>query len=400
MTDAVFWLWIVNFFGCDKKRIWDIYHTFEHPKLMYEAIMAGTVPLTEKESFKIGSFSISDAERVISYCNSKNYSIVTYSDPGYPKCLNDIKNPPCMLFYMGDINLLDNDYNITVAGSRNSSHYSHGVTEKLCSGLVAQGFNIVSGFALGIDSVAHRTAIHCGGKTIAVLGCGLDVDYPAQNAPFKGIVAKRGVILSEYLPGTRPVQANFPKRNRILAAASPATLIIEASAKGGTLITADLANSLGRKIFCVPPSDIFDERYAGLSVILKRGGRPVYSVDDITCEYYRTYSAKLKSENNSVDMYGFSESCSGETFIQQSLFTDEKSENPVEKASPAADNSDDKNESQDILKLKEFLKEGSKNIDEIACFLDMNISEAMAFMLNLELCGKAASEAGGRYKLL
>lgn len=394
MTDAVFWIWIVNFFGCDKKRIWDIYHTFENPKLMCEAVMNGTVPLTQKETQRVGKFSLTDAEKILSYCNRRGYGIITYSDTNYPKCLNDIKNPPCMLFYIGDINLLNNDYNITVVGSRNSSYYSRRITEKMCSGLVDQGFNVVSGFALGIDSVAHKTAIRCGGKTIAVLGCGLDVEYPVQNAAFKNIVAQKGVIVSEYLPTEKPIQSNFPKRNRILAAASPATLVIEASAKSGTLITANLAKSLDRKIFCIPPCDIFDERYAGQEAVLRGGGVPVYSVDDITGVYCKKYSDKLKSENNSMDTYGFSKKKSHQIFVQQSFIPEEIKVSDLSDGNSISSSS----EEVDISKLKSFLNGGLKSIDEIADFLNMSVPEATSFMLSLELGGTVIAEAGGRYK--
>jgi DNA processing protein len=167
------------------------------------------------------------------------------------------------------------------------------VANWICSDLARAGVVVVSGFAVGLDSAAHRGALLAGGRTVAVLGCGIDVDYPKDNASAKQYITKKGLLLTEFLPGTEPYPKNFPTRNRILSGISLGTLVIQAPERSGSLITASLALEQGRNVFCVPPADIFDKRYAGVVKYLRDGAIPVFSYLDIINEYYHSYAHKL-----------------------------------------------------------------------------------------------------------
>ena len=156
-----------------------------------------------------------------------------------------------------------------------------------CTKYVAKrGFAVVSGFALGLDSAAHRAVLKEDGCTAAVLASGLDVEYPKDNESAKKLIAKNGVVISEYLPGTRPDRSSFQNRNRIISGLCFGTLVTEAAEGSGALITADHAVEQGRCLFCIPPGDIFDKRYSGVIKYLREGAVCTFSHLDIIYEYH------------------------------------------------------------------------------------------------------------------
>lgn len=180
------------------------------------------------------------------------YKCITILDENYPTCLKAVTNPPFVLYYYGDISLLDDYYNnVSVIGSRECSEYGAEMTRRIVEGLAGKK-NIVSGLAIGIDSIAHETAINNGGKTIAVLASGIDFCYPVRNGKLYRKIKKDHLVISEYPGELEPVNSNFPFRNRIVAALSKGVLVTEAKNYSGTLITVAYATQLGREIMCVP----------------------------------------------------------------------------------------------------------------------------------------------------
>lgn len=210
---------------------------------------------------------------------------MAYDDENYPESLRQIYNPPIVLFYQGQLSVLSDYPALTVVGTRKPSSYSIRTADMLCRCLAKSGMLLVSGFAVGLDSVAHRAALLSGGKTVAVMGCGLDVPYPKPNASAKKYIMRNGLLLSEFLPGTEPSRQNFPMRNRILAGVSGGTLVIQAPIGSGALITAEQAMEQGKPVFCLPPADIFDNQYAGVVKYLREGAIPVFAPEDILQEY-------------------------------------------------------------------------------------------------------------------
>ncbi len=206
--------------------------------------------------------------------------LLTWEDPAYPPRLLNIYNPPPVLYVKGKI--LDEDqWAVAVVGTRGATVYGKEVTQRIAGGLARNGLTIVSGLARGIDSVAHRAALEAGGRTIAVLGSGVDVIYPAESRKLAQATIERGALVSEYTLGTRPEAGNFPPRNRIISGLSLGVVVIEAGERSGALITADFALDQGREVFAVP-GNIFRKKSMGTNkLIQQQGSKLVLSVEDI-----------------------------------------------------------------------------------------------------------------------
>lgn len=214
-------------------------------------------------------------ERVI----AAGVRLISRDDPDYPPLLAQTTNPPFLLYVRGTLTELDR-WSVAVVGTRQASTYGKEVTRKLVSGLVAAGITVVSGLALGIDAVAHSAALAAGGRTLAVLGSGVDQIYPQSNFQLGTTILQQGALISEYPVGTLPTATNFPPRNRLIAGLSLGALVIEAAAKSGALITAQFAVEQGRDVFAVP-GNIFSQRSEGTHQLIKDGATLVTSVDDI-----------------------------------------------------------------------------------------------------------------------
>ncbi len=219
---------------------------------------------------------------LIARLEREKIKVLTIDDNFYPRLLSEIYDPPPLLFYLGEIKSSD-DFCLAVVGSRKYSYYGQQVTEKIIYDLAKNKITIVSGLALGIDALAHNATLSAQGKTIAVLGSGIDKNsiYPADNRYLaEKIVANGGLVISEFPLGTAPLKFNFPQRNRIISGLSLGTLVVEASAKSGSLITARFALDQNREVFAVP-GNIFSDSSAGTNELIKRGARAISSAKEI-----------------------------------------------------------------------------------------------------------------------
>ncbi|MBU2592632.1 MAG: DNA-processing protein DprA [Patescibacteria group bacterium] len=212
----------------------------------------------------------------------KPIAVITWKDEQYPKDLKEIPVSPPVLYLIGNIDLLKNP-KIAVVGSRKISNYGRQATEKLTAQLVSAGLTIVSGLAYGVDQAAHQAAITNQGKTVAVLGCGVDRIYPIENTDLYRKIAKDHLLVSEFPPGAPPLPGNFPARNRIVAGISKAVLVVEAARKSGALITASSAAEQGKDVFAVP-GPITSPVSEGTSWLIQQGAKLVFSADDILGE--------------------------------------------------------------------------------------------------------------------
>jgi DNA processing protein len=205
--------------------------------------------------------------------------LLTWDDPDYPIVLRDLPDPPVALFVKGEIEERDR-FGIGIVGTRQATAYGRMVTERLAHDLSDAGVTIISGGAAGIDTVAHRTAVHLEARTIAVLGSGLNTPYPPQNRVLFDQIAKNGAVVSEFLPDSPPDPWRFPVRNRLIAALGMAVLVVEAPEASGALITARLATEIGRDVFAVPGS-IDNLQVKGCHQLIKDGAGLVESAQDI-----------------------------------------------------------------------------------------------------------------------
>ncbi len=209
----------------------------------------------------------------------KKISLVTYLDEAYPQPLKAYEDAPVILYCIGDVSLLSSDC-FAVVGTRYPTKYGLRVTEDFVSELSTR-FCIVSGMARGVDSIAHRACLNNFGKTIAVLGCGVDVVYPPENRGLYAEIAERGLIVSEYPPGEKVNAHNFPARNRIISGLSRGVLVTEAGEKSGTILTINYALDQGKDVFCVPGS-IYNQASSGCNRYIKEcQSRAVTDVNDI-----------------------------------------------------------------------------------------------------------------------
>lgn len=221
-----------------------------------------------------------DPEAEFLKLQNHNVSLLTFTDPNYPKLLREIPNPPIVLYILGQLTAADN-LALAVVGSRKCSSYGQQVTHDLVRDLARAGITVVSGLALGIDALAHRAALQYSGRTIAVLACGVDAIYPVSNrAIAQKILENQGAIISELPLGTPPLKHHFPVRNRIISGLALGTVVVEAGVDSGALITAHHALEQNREVFAVPGS-IYNPASAGPNNLLKLGAKVVTSATDI-----------------------------------------------------------------------------------------------------------------------
>jgi len=230
----------------------------------------------------VDAFSSGPHTEVLRTMERLQISYLTYDDRRYPPLLKNIHDPPVVLYCQGEL-LQEDMKSIALVGARKATMYGKNVARKLACDLAHSGITVVSGMARGIDSWAHRGALDGGGRTIAVLGCGIDQSYPPENRNLKKDIIENGAVISEYPPGTPPLKHHFPARNRIIAGMTLGTVVAEAGLRSGSLITAEFAMEAGREVFAVPGSILSDENRGGHS-LLKDGAGLVESVSDITTE--------------------------------------------------------------------------------------------------------------------
>ncbi|MEK6650782.1 MAG: DNA-processing protein DprA, partial [Bacteroidota bacterium] len=214
---------------------------------------------------------------------SMGADLIPYWDPRYPPLLGRIYDPPSVLFVLGELTGADHEA-VAVIGTRRPSIYGERVTADLARGLVEHSLTVVSGLARGIDTVAHAAALDAGGRTIAVLGSGLDVAYPPENAGLQRRIAAGGAVISEFMMGTKPDATNFPRRNRVVSGLSLGAVRVESGLDGGAMITAASALDQNREVFAVPGS-ILDARSTGPHALIRDGRAKLISgIDDILVE--------------------------------------------------------------------------------------------------------------------
>lgn len=209
-------------------------------------------------------------------------SAVTLADDDYPPLLRQLVDPPLALFYRGNLALADKPA-VAMVGSRRASPYALSAAAQLARELVSVGISVVSGLALGVDAAAHQATLDASGNTVAVLGTGIDIVYPRTHKRLFGNIEERGLILTEFPPGTPPFRYNFPVRNRIISGITLGTVIVEATGRSGSLITARTAAEQNREVFCVPGS-IFSPGSEGTHRLIQFGAKLVHDTNDILDE--------------------------------------------------------------------------------------------------------------------
>ena len=244
--------------------------------------------IEKKYADKILSFNINDIYKIIDDCIKNEIDIITICDSNYPERLRNITDSPLALYIKGEFCDIDNLPLISIVGPRKISDFGKKAAFSLAKRLAKAGMIIVSGAALGADTCAHKGTLSVNGKTIAVLGCGICYDYLPENRELRNAICKNGCLISEYPPYAAATKYSFPIRNRIISGLSLGTVVIEASLKSGSLITARLANEQGRDVFVIPGNPTL-ENYKGSNALLRDGAIPLLDSSDIFNQYIAKY---------------------------------------------------------------------------------------------------------------
>lgn len=404
-------LWLVMVFGAGSPRIWKALHRYGSPQKAVEVLQKpesdAALHLPEHTLRRIRQTGEAQVEEMLARCEKLRLSILWYGDEAYPPQLLSIVNPPVLLFYQGDSSLLQEHLLLTIVGTRNPSPYSLQVEKTICHDLVQMGFVPVTGYAVGIDITANRCALEADKPSIALMGCGLDVAYPQPHANLKYEIARRGLILSEFLPGTSPAPSNFPLRNRVLSGLSMGTFVIQAPARSGALITAENAMEQGRDVFCIPPADIFDKRYMGVIKYLRDGAIPVFDSRDIVYEYYTSHAHMIGASALYDETWEKSESSVmtlGESdAVQQPGRRKQRPPEPEIPEETEPDPAIDPMPEEELEGLAgEILsllqRQRVMHMDQIAAELEVSMEELTTTLTELELYGKLERLPGKQFR--
>ncbi|GFZ87497.1 DNA processing protein DprA [Rickettsiales bacterium] len=275
-TERLYWIRLARCEGIGPKTFFDLLQVYGSVEAALAAL-PNILKRTKKDPLNICSLSV--ARKELDAVHKLGGKIITLVEPDYPELLRNIPDPPPVITVLGDISILSETL-IAVVGSRKAAANSSKFTQLLSQDLCRAGYTIVSGLAIGIDSVAHNTAIENGGNTIAVLGSGADVVYPQKNRELYSKVKEQGVIVSEFPLGANPKPQNFYNRNRVISGLSLGVVVVEASLSSGSLVTAKKAMEQRRAVFSVPGFPL-DSRFSGSNKLIKQDAFLTESAQDI-----------------------------------------------------------------------------------------------------------------------
>lgn len=302
--------------------------------------------------------------------------ILSIFDQEYPISLKQLHDPPLVLYIKGE--LPKELYRVAIVGSRECTHYGIRAAEEFANQLAYAGIPIISGGAKGIDSTAHRACIKAGGKTVAVMGCGLDIVYPSENAELFQKIAENGAIISEFPPATPPMAINFPQRNRIIVGLSQAVIVAEAARNSGATITANIAADEGREVYCVP-GNIFDGTSAGCNELIRTGACLITSADEILADRERWYAARVRGVETSLFDFNSLE-------LEENI---QHKKDKIEKEKP--------NCSEFGKELLDLLRRGTMSLEELTRRSARDVPTVSMELLDLQVAGLVKQDIIGNY---
>jgi len=400
-ADAVYWLWLQRKLGIPSSVAASVISLDGGARRVYES--------TPDELWQLGVFSVRtinalndrdlEMDRLtLDKCADKGISVTVPGDINYPRLLLTLSDPPAALFYRGDLRSAAARPCIAMVGTRNATKYGMDVAFELADRLNRAGITVVSGVARGIDTSAHNGALkENAGRTIAVLGCGLDYRYNLANETLRERMAHRSAIISEYSPGTAPLSHHFPIRNRIISGLSLGTVVIEANVKSGSLITARTAVEQNRDLFAVP-TGVGTPNSSGIHKLLEEGAYPVRSPWDILKHYHAMYPGTINlSGAERPLMYG------AEPERMQRTEPEKEKPNVTQAAMEQIAEPDcgelPEHISEGARRMYQYLRTAPQLADNLAQQAQVAPDEAMMQLAELELYGCAQAHPGGRYSL-
>ena len=422
MKDANYWLWLQKSLGYGANLGYLIRY-FGSARGVYEAGenawrksgLFGT-SLFDVDSSRINSLrstSLYSCEKTVALCERENISIVTPQDEEYPQLLKRIENFPAVLFVKGDLSFVNRSSCVAVVGTRKPSEYGRKAARSIANGLVKAGVCVISGGALGVDSIAHTAAVEGDGKTVMVLGCGIGYDYLKENEALRQAVSESGAVISEYVPGSSASLKNFPMRNRIISGISRGVAIIEAGEKSGTLNTARHAKKQNRDLFVVP-GDISSISFGGSNKLIREGAKAIFSANDVLSYYALADKAvnEIEAKAGREPFYGIHSFKSNPTDHntdenkpqRQSLQrVDTVKENDVISEIPESQKcfspTPPDGVSENAKIMYNLLSDGRSEIDELTRDSGLDVRDVLIALTELEMEKAAVSLGGNRYAL-
>jgi DNA processing protein len=298
-----YWLALARVDGLGVRGAHKLIEYLGSPEAVYHASLTelegcGLPPRVAQAIF--AQAGLKEAEQEIDAAEKADYRLVTYAGEGYPRLLQEIGDPPLVLYVRGDLSVLS-QHAVAIVGTRRPTAYGSSVAHRLACDLAQRQLVIISGLARGIDSAAHRGALEAKGKTVAVLGSGVDVTYPRENKRLAEQVVESGALISEFPLGTAPTPENFPIRNRIISGLALGALIVEAAEYSGSLITARLASEQNREVYAVP-GNITSAQSFGPNLLIKQGAKLVDQWLDVIEEFPAEVRMQLLPPSDASEM--------------------------------------------------------------------------------------------------
>ncbi|MCK8826327.1 DNA-processing protein DprA [Natroniella acetigena] len=367
MEDKGYWIWLNKIDGFGAQRIKKLLDYFGDAEGIWKAdkeLLVDVSGIGHSLSQRIiDSKKNFDFKAELKRLHEFEIKVVTLSDKCYPKLLKEIYDPPPILYYKGSIAEINKPC-IAVVGSRKCTHYGRKIATKLSQRLAEKGLNVVSGLAYGIDTAAHQGALKSG-LTYAILGSGIDVIYPKENEGLAQKIMKQGAVISSYPLTTKPEGKNFPARNRIISGLCLGTIVVEATKKSGSLITANLALNQGREVFAIP-GDITKKQSVGTNQLIQVGAKLVQDLDDVLDELQLSNVNNNDIKSNSEDKF--------DTEIFESL-------------------------SQYQQKIYRLLTVNSQQFEHLLSAVELNSAQLNSILLELEVKGLVKQLPGRKFKL-
>ncbi len=407
MDNLLHWIWLSLAVKAGSESFRKLYDKFGSPSTIYSATeseLASVIGSRASDFNTLADKDLERAEEVLRFCRAKSVGILLYSDEKFPENLRKIKNPPVLLYYRGNLPDFKSELCISVVGTRSVSDYGRKNAFYVSRDLAKAGATIVSGMAIGIDGVALAGALSEGKATVAVIGSGIDVCYPSQHKRLAREIVKRGCVMTEYAPGTRPLGANFPVRNRIISGLSEAVVVIEGHERSGSVITARRAFSQGRAVYALP-GNVGQRNSEATNLLIKNGARAFSSADDIVRDFEATHVGKLnpfkmltpssKSLASVLSEYEVAAVSPGDkVFVPSGRKTKvdkSKSEKPIEIEFPIEDNCEIEKKlsklDSHLRSLYEKIPVGKSISQESLVSEELPMRELMRALLKLEVAG-------------
>lgn len=296
--DLLYWIWFAEAVGQANGDAIKLLKHYENPYEIFrcEEFEMDLFPgLSENTRALLEKKDLYAASRIVEACEKYQINIITYHDEQYPNVLREIQDPPVLLYYQGTLPDWNKYLSIGIVGTRKMTAYGLHFAYKIAYEMTSADTIVISGMASGIDGVAAAAAIAAKGKTVAILGSGLDCAYPSHHRRLKDLIVKNGAVLSEYPPGTKIKPYHFPIRNRLISGISQGTLVVEAGVGSGSLITARLAKKQGREIYAIP-ANVGSDVAEGTNELLREGASMILESEDVLERYKYIYAQTLRLE--------------------------------------------------------------------------------------------------------